>query len=140
MFFKGYLLMQYRFLFADKKFLNRQKRERRAGNLWRCCLALVVILCSLLLTGCACPKCACPTKVVDETATTAGSSAESPVAQGTPTEPFWPFGPPGATTEAQDLDSGAIITFEKTVHDFGQVSPGSKNVCEFKFKNTGTGT
>ena len=140
MFFKGYLLMQYRFLFADKKFLNREKRERRAGNLWRCCLALVVILCSLLLTGCACPKCACPPTVVDETAITVGGSAESPVAQGIPTEPFWPLAPPGAARQSQNVSHGAIMTFEKTVHDFGQVGPRSKNVCEFRFKNTGTNT
>jgi hypothetical protein len=29
------------------------------------------------------------------------------------------------------------ITFENVVHDFGNIEPGSKNVCEFKFKNTG---
>jgi hypothetical protein len=33
---------------------------------------------------------------------------------------------------------GARITFEETVHDFGKLSPGSRNVCEFKFTNTGT--
>ena len=32
---------------------------------------------------------------------------------------------------------GPKITFEKVTHDFGEVSPGSKNTCEFKFKNTG---
>lgn len=31
------------------------------------------------------------------------------------------------------------ITFEKVVHDFGEVGPGAKNVCEFKFTNTGDG-
>ena len=29
------------------------------------------------------------------------------------------------------------ITFEKVIHDFGNIEPGSKNVCEFKFTNTG---
>jgi HEAT repeat protein len=29
------------------------------------------------------------------------------------------------------------ITFEKTTHDFGQISPGSTNSCEFTFTNTG---
>jgi len=29
------------------------------------------------------------------------------------------------------------ITFEKVVHDFGEVGPETKNVCEFKFTNTG---
>jgi hypothetical protein len=32
------------------------------------------------------------------------------------------------------------MTVEKTVHDFGDVGPLSRNVCEFRFKNTGTGT
>lgn len=31
------------------------------------------------------------------------------------------------------------IMFEKVVHDFGQVGPGTKNTCEFKFTNTGDG-
>jgi len=31
------------------------------------------------------------------------------------------------------------ISFEKTVHDFGQVSPGEKgNTCQFNFTNTGS--
>ena len=29
------------------------------------------------------------------------------------------------------------ITFEKVVHDFGEVGSGTNNVCEFKFTNTG---
>lgn len=29
------------------------------------------------------------------------------------------------------------ITFESTVHDFGNVKPKSNNLCEFRFKNTG---
>jgi hypothetical protein len=36
--------------------------------------------------------------------------------------------------------SGAIIKFEKTVHDFGKVSPDSLNDCNFTFSNVGTGT
>ena len=31
------------------------------------------------------------------------------------------------------------ITFEKMVHDFGEVSPGRKHAGEFKFTNTGNG-
>ena len=33
--------------------------------------------------------------------------------------------------------SGAKIKFENLSHNFGQVSPGSANTCEFKFTNTG---
>jgi len=32
---------------------------------------------------------------------------------------------------------GPRITFEKLTHDFGEISPGTKNPCEFKFTNTG---
>ena len=34
---------------------------------------------------------------------------------------------------------GPKIMFEKVVHDFGEVGPGTKNTCEFKFTNTGDG-
>ena len=43
-----------------------------------------------------------------------------------PREPLAPGGEP-------------IITFGKNIHDFGEIGPLSKNVCEFRFKNTGTG-
>lgn len=32
---------------------------------------------------------------------------------------------------------GPRITFEKVTHDYGEISPGTKNPCEFKFKNSG---
>jgi hypothetical protein len=32
------------------------------------------------------------------------------------------------------------IAFDQTVHDFGLVAPGSKQTCEFNFKNKGAGT
>ncbi len=31
------------------------------------------------------------------------------------------------------------ITFEKVVHDFGEISPGAKQTCGFRFTNTGNG-
>jgi hypothetical protein len=31
------------------------------------------------------------------------------------------------------------ISFEKTVHDFGELDIGQKGTCEFRFKNTGSG-
>jgi len=34
---------------------------------------------------------------------------------------------------------GPKITFEKVIHDFGEVGPGTRNVYEFKFTNTGDG-
>ena len=32
---------------------------------------------------------------------------------------------------------GPRITFDKVVYNFGEVGPGTKNLCEFKFTNTG---
>lgn len=32
------------------------------------------------------------------------------------------------------------ISIENPVHDFGEMGPGAKDKCEFKFKNAGTGT
>jgi hypothetical protein len=32
---------------------------------------------------------------------------------------------------------GPEITFAEVVHDFGNIEPGSKDICEFKFTNTG---
>jgi hypothetical protein len=31
------------------------------------------------------------------------------------------------------------ITFEKVVHDFGEIAPGMKQTCKFRFTNTGNG-
>jgi hypothetical protein len=42
-----------------------------------------------------------------------------------------------AETAPQPVKDGPEITFEKVVHDFGNIGPGSKNVCEFKFTNAG---
>jgi len=36
------------------------------------------------------------------------------------------------------VEKGPRIEFEKTFHDYGDVSPDTWNVCEFKFTNTGT--
>lgn len=44
--------------------------------------------------------------------------------------------PAASTPTARTLPR---ITFEKEVHDFGVVAPETSNLCEFKFKNTGTG-
>lgn len=42
-----------------------------------------------------------------------------------------------AKTAAESVKGGPVITFEEVVHDFGNIAPGSKVVCEFKFTNTG---
>ena len=47
--------------------------------------------------------------------------------------------PAGAVgTTGSTIASGAEITFEKDVHDFGNMKQGGDASYEFKFKNTGT--
>ena len=38
----------------------------------------------------------------------------------------------------QDEEDKPKIFFDKTIHDFGNINPGSRNKCEFKFTNNGT--
>lgn len=42
-----------------------------------------------------------------------------------------------AKTDVASVKGGPAIMFEEVVHDFGNIEPGSKNLCEFKFKNAG---
>lgn len=48
-----------------------------------------------------------------------------------------PAGVVGST--GSTIASGAQITFDKDVHDFGEMKQGGDASYEFKFKNTGTG-
>ena len=42
-------------------------------------------------------------------------------------------------SEIDAAESGAVISFEKTVYNFGKITPGSNdNLWQFKFKNTGS--
>jgi len=45
---------------------------------------------------------------------------------------------PAKAPEPKVEQGQAEITFDKTIHDFGEILCKSKNTCEFKFKNTGT--
>jgi hypothetical protein len=45
--------------------------------------------------------------------------------------------PAETKTTAKVQKSGSEITFESLMHDFGEIGAGTKNECEFKFKNTG---
>jgi hypothetical protein len=47
--------------------------------------------------------------------------------------------PAETETTPEANEPAGQITFEKVIHDFGEIRPGSKNVCEFKFTNTGKG-
>jgi hypothetical protein len=47
---------------------------------------------------------------------------------------------PTTTTRTRFQRKSPKIEFEKVEHDFGNVGPGTNNLCEFKFTNTGNGT
>ena len=38
----------------------------------------------------------------------------------------------------QEIEDLPRVSFEKTVHNFGELGIGEKGQCEFRFKNTGT--
>ena len=66
-------------------------------------------------------------------------AAEEPVQQLTTVETAISQPEAETKTENDESKSVPIITFESTVHDFGKIGPATKNICEFKFTNTGTG-
>ncbi len=84
-------------------------------------ILVVVLVSGILLFGFGCVEPA--RSVLPEPAAAVSPDAELPVAQIAP--------------EPNEL--GPKITFDEVVHDFGIVSPRSKNPCEFKFTNTGKG-
>jgi len=47
---------------------------------------------------------------------------------------------PTTTTRTRFQRKAPKIEFEQVVHDFGNVGPGTSNLCEFKFTNAGNGT
>jgi hypothetical protein len=49
-------------------------------------------------------------------------------------------GQPTTTTSTSVQRKSPKIEFEKEEHDFGNVGPGTTNLCEFKFTNTGNDT
>lgn len=62
---------------------------------------------------------------------------ESKTVLSAPNEPA--IGPVKTKTVPEANEPGPKITFEKVVHDFGEIGPGTNNSCEFKFTNTGDG-
>jgi hypothetical protein len=42
-----------------------------------------------------------------------------------------------AETAPASIKHGPRITFAEIIHDFGNIEPGTRNTCEFKFTNTG---
>jgi len=65
-----------------------------------------------------------------------GPSQTSPAKAETTSVPNKPA-PKRPQPAAQSQGQGPEITFEKLMHDFGDVAPGTTNTYEFKFTNTG---
>ena len=144
--------MQHQLASAGPKSVRRDRQARG--------LAWVVVLCLLLLIGCAGPEKVAdqqsdappaapissapdeqtPPPVETEPPAMAASPVDAPVVPVAPPEVPEPPVAPAAETDVQPASHGPMITFANTVHDFGQVNPRSRSVCEFKFKNTGTET
>jgi hypothetical protein len=68
-------------------------------------------------------------------------TAETAAAAPTPT-PAGTEAKPASKTESKSAEAvkGPRILVTKAFHDFGNVGPGSNNVCEFTFQNAGTET
>jgi hypothetical protein len=110
----------------------------------RGCLILTVIVGSILLFQFGCKH---QNGVSEEPET--GPVETSKTVEVRPPETLTPRAPRPAekspadnptTAEGQKpkrKNAGPKITFEKVTHDFGDISPASKNTCGFKFKNTG---
>ena len=78
-----------------------------------------------------------------EAPTAPGTSKEPPVAQKQKPVPVVSVEKPEPKTTQQEPPKSnpePKIRFEKVVHDFGDVGPGSPNTCEFRFTNVGKGT
>jgi hypothetical protein len=95
-------------------------------------LAPALIACFALLAGCAHPPMGTPQSAERPLA----ERASSTVGPTTSAE----FTPPPGRTESSTTEGEPTITFEKTLHDFGEIGAQSTNVCEFRFRNTGTAT
>ena len=75
------------------------------------------------------------------------AGCEEEVAAPQQLNPYWfqQFQQPARQQPTQPTVASAVnqpaptITFEKVVHDFGDVGPQTKHYCEFKFTNTGSG-
>ena len=62
---------------------------------------------------------------------------ESKIVLSVPNEPA--IGPVKTKTVPEANEPAPKITFEKIIHDFGEVGPRTSRSCEFKFTNTGDG-
>lgn len=87
--------------------------------------SIIIVTCSLLLqSGCE-----------EETMTSRQLDPDWFLKTNWPTSTQMPSAPPVAKMIGKE--PAPRITFEKVSHDFGNIGPATKNVCEFKFTNTG---
>ncbi len=111
--------------------MNRRMPEIQMLVPRACSLASATLLCSLLLAGCA----AVPPS--------SGRSSEgSPPSAPSSLPPRSQSPEPvvlASRMETAAPEGGPIMAFAESIHDFGEISPSSKSICEFRFKNAGTG-
>jgi len=112
--------------------MNWKERHTQPFMLGACILSAAILLCLLLFFGCSAPP-----KAASQPVQT--PSAEQTTPNPPQTQPPKPA-PASSPVQTPATEGEPIMTVEKTVHDFGDVGPLSRNVCEFRFKNTGTGT
>jgi hypothetical protein len=100
-------------------------------------LAAFVVGCLLLLQA-GCQKQA---NAPEESKTLLAAPNEPKISPGPPKLDKERLGPPPTKTKTtpEANKPGPKITFEKVVHDFGEIGPKTNNSCEFKFTNTGDG-
>jgi hypothetical protein len=48
-----------------------------------------------------------------------------------------PVSPVNVESTQNNNPNAPVLTFEKTMHDYGTIANGADGGCEFKFKNTG---
>jgi len=69
-----------------------------------------------------------------------GCQVSAAVESETVSEPSVPkavISPEEVEPDPNVVKSAPEIRFEEVIHDFGEIGPETKNVCEFKFRNTG---
>ncbi|MHC4520326.1 MAG: DUF1573 domain-containing protein [Planctomycetota bacterium] len=120
---------------------NRTKRTvasgRSFGRSWISGLLLLAVLALALQSGCQ-EEAAAPQATSMRTEPAAPPISAEP---GEPEEPAW--SDPPVAQEVTSLAKPQVvdapkITLTKTVHDFGEVGPGTAHSARFEFKNEGT--
>lgn len=83
----------------------------------------LLIMSVIMISGCQSSQADVESAVTEPTTSTAAIQKDLPK--------------PTPKPEPAKEGSGPVITIENPVHDFGEMGPGARDNCTFKFKNTG---